>query len=224
MAVTEAARPRRARFARRLIVTAIALPLAAVAFVGATNAWVAWAARGHVYTDVASVPPRSVAIVPGARVYRGQPFVLLKDRLEAALALYRTNRVRAILVSGRETDSAPETSIMRRWLQERGVPPSAIIADNEGTRTRETMRRAVGIYDVTDAIICTQDVHMARTLFIAREAGINAVGASLPSRLWESTRYMAVEAAKTGLAVAESYVRAAPQAPSSLRQISVAAR
>jgi vancomycin permeability regulator SanA len=219
MAVTEVPRPRRARFARAVIVTAVALPLAAVAFVAATNAWVAWAARGHAYTELASVPARSVAIVPGARVYNGQPFILLRARLEAALSLYRAGRVKAILVSGRETEIDPETSVMQRWLQERGVPSSAILADREGTRTRETMRRAASLYELTDAIICTQDVHIARTIFIARDAGIAAVAFSLPSRLSESIRYMAFEFAKTGLAVAESYLRDGPELPTAERPI-----
>ena len=46
--------------------------VAAVAGIAGPNAWVAREARGRVFADVASVPARSVAIVPGARVVRGK--------------------------------------------------------------------------------------------------------------------------------------------------------
>ena len=65
---------------------------------------------------------------------------------------------------------------MRSWLEARGVPARDILSDDGGHRTRETMYRAMRYYGVTDAIVCTEAFAMPRTLFLARQNGIDAFG------------------------------------------------
>jgi SanA protein len=182
--------------------------LALLAGIGlcASNAWVAHAANGRAYDSVAGVPARSVAIVPGARVVDGKPFVHLRGRLETALMLYQGGRVKKILVSGNDTPDAPEASVMSAWLRERGVDPADILVDAGGSRTRETMDRAAGVFDIRDAVICTQDVTASRSLYLAEHAGISAVAVAVPSTLSRSSRWMFTEALKTTLAFFESLV------------------
>ncbi len=79
-----------------------------------------------------------------------------------------------ILVSG--DGGSGETAAMRRWLLEHGVPDEDIDRDAGGYRTRETMARAARTGGVRAAVVCTQAFHMARSLFLARRAGIDAVG------------------------------------------------
>jgi vancomycin permeability regulator SanA len=174
------------------------------------NAWVQHTTGGRAYDSVDAVPSRSVAIVPGARVVNGQPFNHLRGRLETALMLYRGGRVKKILVSGNDTAAAPEASVMTTWLRERGVDAADIIVDAAGSRTRETMNRAAGVFDVTDAVICTQDVNTARSVYLAEAAGIDAVAVSVPSNLGRSATYMRAELLKTALAFFESLVRESP--------------
>ena len=164
--------------------------LLAVAGVFGANAWVQHATSGRAFASVAAVPSRSVAIVPGARVVDGRPFNHLRGRLETALMLYRGGRVKKILVSGNDTAAAPEASVMSAWLRERGVDPDDILVDAGGSRTRETMNRAVGVFDITDAVICTQDVNTARSVYLAEQAGIDAVAVSVPSNLGRSAKYV----------------------------------
>jgi vancomycin permeability regulator SanA len=181
----------------------------------APNAWAARAAEGRVYARPADAPARTIAIVPGSRVYRGNPLPILRDRLQAALTLYRAGRVKAVLVSGAQTSEAPEAAVMQEWLIARGVPSGDVLVDGGGTRTRETMVRAVARYGVGDAIICTQTVNVARTLYLARQAGIDAVAVALPTPLDESPRYLAVESLKTTLAIVES-LRPVPARPATV--------
>jgi vancomycin permeability regulator SanA len=175
------------------------------------NMWVAAATRGRIFADVASVPARSVAIVPGARVRGRKPFVHLEARLQAALALYRAGRVHAILVSGNDTNASPEVTAMLSWLCAHDVPERDIIADAGGSRTRETMNRAAGLHDVRDAVVLTEDVAARRVGYLAQQAGINAVVVGLPSRLAQSARMVGIEALKTSLAFAETQLREGPQ-------------
>jgi vancomycin permeability regulator SanA len=191
---------------------ASAIVVAAVVGIVGPNAWVAREARGRVFADAASVPARSVAIVPGARVLNGKPFVHLEARLQTALSLYRAGQVKAILVSGNDTYASPEVTAMRTWLREHGVPDRDIVADAGGARTRDTMNRAAGVHDVHDAIVCTQDVAAARTVYLAKRAGLDAVVIGVPSKLGESMRYVSGEVIKTALALFESQLREGPSA------------
>jgi vancomycin permeability regulator SanA len=184
-------------------ITGALVVLALTAVLG-PNAWVAHAANGRVYRSAADVPARTVAIVPGARVVNGQPFVHLSGRLETALMLYRGGRVKKILVSGNDTIGASEVAVMNTWLRERGVDPADILVDAGGSRTRATMDRAASVFDVSDAVICTQDVNAARSIYTAEHAGIDAVAVSVPSTLGRSARYMQTEVFKTTLAFFES--------------------
>ena len=191
----------------RAIGTAGALLALGIVGVAAANTWVAHATNGRVFTSAASTPSRSVAIVPGARVHNGKPFVHLEARLQMALSLYQGGRVKAILVSGNQTEESPEVAAMTAWLLERGVAAKDILADDRGTRTRDTMERAAGVYDVHDAVVCTQDVTVARSLYLAKHAGIDAIAVGVPSTLTRSAGYMRTEALKTALALVESVLR-----------------
>ena len=192
-----------------LKVTAILALLMAAGWLG-PNLWIAYSARPFAYVSAAAVPPRTFAIVPGSRVDHDQPLHILRARLQGALDLYRAGRAKAILVSGQESAEAPEATVMRAWLRARGVPAADVWSDGGGTRTRETMNRAAAFYGVTDAIVCTQTVNMARSLYLARQAGIDAVGLALPTTLGNSTRYLATESLKTTLAFAESQLLPQP--------------
>jgi vancomycin permeability regulator SanA len=200
--------------ARGTKAAAALVALAAAAWV-APNVWIARSTRPYTYASAEAVPARTFAIVPGARVWQERPSPILRDRLGAALELYRGGRVKTILVSGQETPTSPEAAVMRAWLEARGVPAADIWSDGGGTRTRETMNRAVARYGVTDAIVCTQTVNAARSIYLARRAGIDAVGLALPTPLESSTRYLAKESLKTTLAFAEAQVapRPTPAAP-----------
>jgi SanA protein len=182
----------------------------------APNAWIARTARGRVFTAAAETPARTFAIVPGSRVHGGRPLLLLQDRLQSALALYQGGRVKAVLVSGNDSPAAPEARVMRAWLLDHGVSDSDIWTDGGGSRTRETMVRAVARYGVEGAVVCTQSVNAVRSIYLARAAGIDAVALASPTKLEQSPRYRAVESLKTALAFAESALRAAPARPATV--------
>ncbi len=193
---------------RRKIVSRLLRSLALSAVVGATlvvgtNVWVKCAANDRTRADIAALPSNAIAIVPGAPTSRGEVKAALLGRLQGALALYRGGHARAILVSGLDSARDPETTAMRAWLEGQGVDPRDILADRQGTRTRQTMLRASRLYAVDKAIVCTEALHMPRALFLAQQNGIDATGYELASPLSRHPRFVAVEAIKTTLAVVE---------------------
>jgi vancomycin permeability regulator SanA len=181
----------------------VAAALAAAMFVAGSNAWVRARERGHAFAALDALPTRGIVIVPGSPTSRRQVASTLEGRMKAALALYRTGHARAILVSGVDTAADPETSAMRHWLEDRGVPGRDIVSDPLGTRTRETMYRAMNVFAVDSAIVCTEGLHMPRTLFLAERNGIDAIGFELPSPLSAHPRFVIKEMMKTTLALVE---------------------
>ncbi len=154
------------------------------------NAWMKSSSDGAIFESVEAVPARDVAVVLGARVMpSGEPSSALGDRLAAALALWKAGKVRVILVTG--DHAAPEyneVATMFEWLLERGVPRDRIFVDHAGLRTHDSMQRAVRVFEVDSAVVCTQRFHLARSIYLAREAGIDAVGLVADRRVYALRR------------------------------------
>ena len=140
--------------------------------------WVRRDTAGYLYDQAALLPPRQVALVLGASMYRsGKPSPAAEARLAAALALLKQNRVQKILVSGdHQPTEYDEAEAMQRWLIKAGAPADAILLDRGGRRTFDSMERAVRLFQVREAVVCTQAFHLPRAVFLARRAGIDAVG------------------------------------------------
>jgi SanA protein len=150
--------------------------------------WVRHRVAGELYRHAAELPPRDVAIVLGASVYRsGRPSPVVESRLAAALELLRAGKIRRILVSGdHRPEIYDEADAMARWLLRAGVPPDHLQLDRAGARTWDSMMRAAQVFGVKSAVVCTQAFHLPRATYLARSAGIDAVGLEVGSGLGET--------------------------------------
>ena len=102
---------------------------------------------------------------------------MLADRVAQAVALWRAGKVDRILVSGDHGSwSYDEPDTMRKALLRAGVPARDIFTDHAGFDTWDTMVRARRVFGVTEAIVVTQGFHMARALYLGREAGLKVSG------------------------------------------------
>ncbi len=175
---------------RRVLWAAGFVVTAAVAFVAATNAYVLHVGSEGTFATPEDAPPRAVAIVLGARVFRdGTPSLVLEDRLATALDLYRLGKVRRILVTGDNgSNQYDEVTVMQRWLIARGVPPAHVQRDHAGFRTLDSMARAAQVFRVRHAVVCTQRFHLARSVFLARRYGLDVVGVEADRRAYLDAR------------------------------------
>lgn len=166
---------------RIFVLAVVALLLAAIAFLGVTNAIVVGTAAPHITSaeEVAQVDGEADAIVvPGAYVFPdGTPSDILKDRLDNAIALYEAEAAPKIIVSGDHgTTDYDEVQGMKQYVVDHGVPADDVFCDHAGFSTYETMYRAKHVFGAENIIISTQTYHLYRALYDALGLGLDAEG------------------------------------------------
>lgn len=118
-----------------------------------------------------------LTIVFGARAYAdGRMSTALYDRIRTATDLYLEGRTPLLFLSGGPGDGAfSEAELMRRYARSRGVPASALVVDNAGLSTIETVRNAAGYMrarGLTRALAVSQFYHLPRVKLTLDRAGI----------------------------------------------------
>lgn len=118
-------------------------------------------------------------LILGAGVKNNQPTPMLKDRLLTGIRLYHEQKASKIVVSGdHHDDDYNEVGVMRDFLLQHDIPSSDIFVDHKGYSTYESLYRIQNVFHAKKVIIVTQDYHLYRALFIAKELNLDAVGYS----------------------------------------------
>ncbi|MFD7441897.1 vancomycin high temperature exclusion protein [Streptomyces sp. NPDC059909] len=126
---------------------------------------------------VDGVPARDVAVVFGAGLWKGRPTPYLAHRLDTAAELYRTGKVKVVLVTGDNSRAEyDEPDAMRAYLTERGVPDGRIVSDYAGFDTWDSCVRAKKIFGVDRAVLVTQGFHIRRAIALCDAAGVESYG------------------------------------------------
>ncbi|HQE93336.1 MAG TPA: ElyC/SanA/YdcF family protein [Anaerolineae bacterium] len=147
-------------------------------------AWTAWTLTAryepliYVPAELKQIPRQPVAVVFGAGYWpSGALSMILKDRLDAAIELYRAGRVQKLLFSGdNRFADYNEPAKMLEYALAQGVPRDDIVLDYAGRRTYDTCYRARDIFQVRDVVLVTQRYHLPRALHTCHALGLNAVG------------------------------------------------
>ncbi|OPX87695.1 MAG: vancomycin high temperature exclusion protein [Pelotomaculum sp. PtaB.Bin104] len=123
-------------------------------------------------------PEADTILVPGAYVFPdGTVSFMLYDRLCEAHELYGRGKAGKILVSGDHgRKNYDEVNTMKKFLLDKNVPAENVFMDHAGFSTYESIYRARDIFLVKKVIIVTQEYHLKRAIFIARELGLEAYG------------------------------------------------
>lgn len=124
------------------------------------------------------VPKSDAILILGAYVTpEGLVSTILNDRLSVGLDLYKQGKSEKLLVSGDHgKKNYDEVNAMKKYLLNKGVKNEDIFMDHAGFSTYESLYRAKDIFQVKKVIIVTQQYHLMRAVFIARELGLEAYG------------------------------------------------
>ncbi len=181
---------------------------------GVATGWTLWTLtlryEGRIYRDPEAVPSRPVALVFGAGYWPdGTPSDILRDRVAAAVELYRAGRVQKLLFSGdNRFVHYNEPAKMREVALSLGVPDEAIVLDYAGRRTYDTCYRARDIFGLRKVIVVTQRYHLPRALYTCERLGLDAVGYIADRRPYiHIRRYQAREIPALWLAWWDLWVR-----------------
>jgi SanA protein len=149
--------------------------------------WLAWwsneqvtkSGESMIFTNTESMPKSKVGLLLGTSKYTkgGRRNLFFAHRIEAAADLYRTGKIDYLLVSGDNRKvEYNEPKEMRLALIAAGVPDSAIVSDYAGFRTFDSVVRAKEVFGQASITIISQQFHLERALFIAKQWDIPAIG------------------------------------------------
>jgi uncharacterized SAM-binding protein YcdF (DUF218 family) len=118
-------------------------------------------------------------LVMGAAQYDGEPSPVFEARLQHGLDLYEQGLSdRVVVTGGRQAgDRFNEAQAGEMWLQEHGVPDSAMLLETNGRNSWESLAASARFLEdegVEDVIIVSDPFHSKRLEEIADEVGLEA--------------------------------------------------
>lgn len=127
-----------------------------------------------------SIAASDVAVVLGNKVeLDGRPSKRLQARLDRGVELYKNDLFHYVIVSGGTgREGLNEAVVMKRYLEEKGIPAENIIIDQNGNNSymtaqnTKTIMRDMGLNSVT---IITQFYHITRTELAFEKVGLENV-------------------------------------------------
>ena len=163
-----AARAKRAVNIIRRILTVVVLVSFAFWLISAVAVLI-WSARDE-------AQPAQAIVVLGAAQYAGKPSPVLRARLDHALDLWNRHLASILILTGGtgSGDTTSEAAVGRTYARRHGVPDSAILEENEGRTTSESMRAVAGMLEVRglqSALLVSDPFHMLRLRILARRFG-----------------------------------------------------
>src|SRR5947208_3225629 len=122
-----------------------------------------------------------VILVLGAAEYRGRPSPVLKARLDHALELYNRKLAPRIMTTGGAGGEHvfTEGTVGRAYLTSHGVPPEAVIVENEGESTVQSTTVAIEIMyrmGLRTVIVVSDGYHIYRVKRMLQTRGLKAYG------------------------------------------------
>ena len=173
---------------RLLLVIVVALCLLGGLTVLGINAWVKGSVSDRLLSegDAAALDSVDCIIVLGCQVRDdGSPSHMLEDRLRRSVSLYKLGAAPKLLMSGDHgRQGYDEVDTMKHYAVDAGVPSSDVFMDHAGFSTYETMYRAKEIFCAEKVLIVTQEYHLYRSVYIARQLGLDAYGVSCDYRTY----------------------------------------
>ena len=171
--MTTAARPVRPPLRRRLARAALAVACILL------GCWLVGLGAVLVRGRIDQARPADAIVVLGAAQYDGRPSPVLKARLDHGIGLFKRGLAPRFIVTGGRGigDTTTEAAVGRRYAIKHGVPATAILVEDVGRTTDESMDGVAALMreaGVHRAVLVSDGFHMLRLDILARRHGITA--------------------------------------------------
>ncbi len=136
-------------------------------------------AAENIYSTTTDIPHNKVGLLLGTGKFLKSGWLNLyyQYRVDAAVELFESGKIDAILVSGDNSrEDYDEPTMFKEDLVKRGIPAEKIHLDYAGFRTLDSVVRSKAIFGQESVTIISQPFHNERAIFIANAKGIKAVG------------------------------------------------
>lgn len=171
------------KWLRRMLLLFIGMLVTGLLCAGIAEGWTWALSHGRCHDNPEACSENSVGLVLGCAQYirRGHRNYFYLKRMEAAANLWKSGKVRCLIVSGdNRAMNYNEPRDMRRSLIQLGVPAERIVCDFAGICTYDSVARASRIFGANKLIIVSQESHAERAVAIARHLNIEAEGLNAP--------------------------------------------
>jgi len=132
-----------------------------------------------IYDRIENIPYNKTGLLLGTSKYtrKGMPNPYFYNRIAAAIVLYKSEKIKYLILSGdNRYKSYNEPIMMKKELIRRGIPDSVIFLDFAGFRTYDSVIRCKKVFEQNNITIISQRFHLERAIYIANKFGINAIG------------------------------------------------
>lgn len=143
------------------------------------NQYVKKSSKDKILEDFSDIKDIDAILILGCEVKEdGSLSLMLKDRLDKGINLYKSGVAPKVIVSGdHRKEHYDETNAMKSYMIKNGVPSEDIFMDHAGFSTYDSMYRANYIFQVKKCVIVTQEYHLYRAIYIGNSLGIETYGA-----------------------------------------------
>ena len=154
-----------------LIILLVSPPLLGASLIAA----IYWQARSD------QTQPVDAIVVLGTAQYNGRPSPVLRARLDRALEVYEAGTAPVIVVTGGRNpgDAFTEAEASRDYLVERGVPEGAMLMEDQGRDSWQSMQGVRALLeerDLSRVLLVSDGFHLFRLKLMARDLGLVPFG------------------------------------------------
>lgn len=162
----------------KLVIAIVTLIIVGIIAVFGINQYVKSVANKNIIQEVKNANKSDAILVLGCQVMEdGSLSLMLKDRLDKAVELYKQGIAEKIIVSGDHgREEYDEVNAMKSYLIENEIPSENIFMDHAGFSTYESLYRAGYIFKVEKLTVVTQEYHLYRAVYIGNKLGIETYG------------------------------------------------
>ena len=175
---------------KKIVLGILLLGLIAVVCVFVLNEIVVSKAKKYIVTEDTVGKDYDCILILGCGVRGDSPSLMLSDRLDKGIELYKKGVSKKLLMSGDHgKENYDEVNVMKQVAVDNGVASEDVFMDHAGFSTYESVYRAKEVFEAKRILIITQEYHLYRAVYDARALGLEADGLAAESISYAGQTY-----------------------------------
>ena len=164
---------------RKLVALIVSVIVVFALSLNIVDSYISSFSKQYCYDTLEVIPEHNVGLILGtSRILpNGKLNSYYNLRIDAAVNLFKHNKVKYFLISGDNSrKDYDEPAMIKNDLITKGIPENIIYRDYAGFRTLDSIIRANIIFNLNDFTIISQKFHNERAIFLARNNNLKAIG------------------------------------------------